>query len=153
MAARTRAESCAGTSRRFLGAVSLRSLVEVSRRRCWAIKVEEKLGRDGEQAKNEFCFRDNIALCHPSDSPLADHAHRFDALESSPSTLKGTVPLGQPGSLFDGSMILFNDIVEILAPAQTNSAGESPLGFQGFHCSRIGRVLIQVGDPRNGIGG
>jgi hypothetical protein len=28
-------------------------------------------------------------------------------------------------------MILFNDIVEILALAKTNSAGESTLGFQG----------------------
>jgi hypothetical protein len=50
-------------------------------------------------------------------------------------------------------MILFNNIIEILALAQTNSAGESTLGFQGFHCSRIGRVLIHVDDSRNGIGG
>jgi hypothetical protein len=50
-------------------------------------------------------------------------------------------------------MILFNDIVEILALAQKNSAGENTLGFQGFHCGRIGRVLIHVDDPRNGIEG
>jgi hypothetical protein len=47
-------------------------------------------------------------------------------------------------------MILFDDIVEIFALPQTNSAGESTLGFQGFHCRRIGRVLIHVDDPRNG---
>jgi hypothetical protein len=54
--------------------------------------------------------------------------------------LKGAIAFCQPGPLFDGSMILFNNIVEILALAQTNSAGESALGFQGFRCSRIGRV-------------
>ena len=42
---------------------------------------------------------------------------------------------------------------EIFALAQKNSAGESTLGFQGFHCSRIGRVLVHVDDPRNGVGG
>jgi hypothetical protein len=47
----------------------------------------------------------------------------------------------------------FNDVVEIFALPQTNSAGERTLGFQGFHCRRIGRVLIHVDDPRNGVGG
>jgi len=79
--------------------VSLRSLIEVSRRRCSAIKIKEKLGSDGEETENELCFLDNIAFCHSADSPLADHAHRFDAFESSPGTLKGAVPLGQPSSL------------------------------------------------------
>ena len=77
----------------------MRSLIEVSRRRHSDIKVEEKLGSDGEEAENEFRFLDNITFCHSPDSPLADHAHRFDAFESSPGTLKGAVPLGQPSSL------------------------------------------------------
>jgi hypothetical protein len=76
----------------------------------------EKLGSDGEELSDEPCFRNNIALCYPSDSALADHAHRFDSFESSPSTSKGAVAFCQPGPLFDGSMILFNNIVEILAP-------------------------------------
>lgn len=33
---------------------SLRSLVEVRRRRCRAIEVEEKLGRDGVEVENEI---------------------------------------------------------------------------------------------------
>jgi hypothetical protein len=117
------------------------------------VKVREKLGSDSEELGDEPCFRNNIALCYPSDSALANHAHRFDALESSPGTSKRAVAFCQPGPLFDGSMILFDNIIEILALAQMNSAGESTLGFQGFHCSRIGRVLIHVDDPRNGIGG
>jgi hypothetical protein len=100
---------------------------------------EEKLGSDSEELGDEPCFRNNIPLCYQSESALADHAHRFDAFESSPSTSKRAVAFCQPGPLFDGSMILLNNIIEILALAQTNSAGESTLGFQGFHCSRIGR--------------
>jgi hypothetical protein len=52
---------------------------------------EEKLGSDSEELGDEPCFRNNIPLCYPSDSALADHAHRFDAFESSPSTSKGAV--------------------------------------------------------------
>jgi hypothetical protein len=101
------------------------------------VKVREKLGSDSEELGDEPCFRNNVALCYPSDSALADHVHGFYSFESSPSTLKGAVAFCQSGPLFDGSMILFNDIVEILALAQTNSAGESTLGFQGFHCRRM----------------
>jgi hypothetical protein len=56
----------------------------------------EKLGSDSEELSDEPCFRYNIALCYPSDSDLADHAHRFDSFESSPSTSKGAVAFGQP---------------------------------------------------------
>ena len=115
--------------------------------------MREKLGSDSEELGDEPCFRNNVALCYPSDAALADHVHGFYSFESSPSTLKGAVPLGQPGPLLYGSMVLFNDVVEILALAQTNSAGESALGLQGFHCRRIGRVLIHIDDPRNGVGG
>ena len=96
--------------------------------------------------RDEPCFRDHVALCHPSDSSLADHAHRFDAFESSPGTLKRAVALCQPGPLFTVE-VLFDDIVEILALAQTNSTGKCTLGFQGFHRGRIGWVLIHVDAP------
>jgi hypothetical protein len=128
--------------------VSLRSLLSTKLRRSRVVKVMGKLGSDSEELGDEPCFRNNVALCYPSDSPIADHVHGFYSFESSPGTLKGAVAVCQPGPLFDGSMILFNDIVEILALAKMNSAGESTLGFQGFHCSRIGRVLVHVDDPR-----
>src|SRR5260370_40331855 len=85
--------------------------------------------------------------------PLADHVHGFYSFESSPSTSKGAVAFCQPGPLFDGSMILLNSIIEILALAQTNSAGERNFGFQYLHCSRISQVLIPVDCPLKGIGG
>jgi hypothetical protein len=71
---------------------------------------------------------------YPSDSALADHAHRFDALESSPSTSKAAVAFSQPGPLFDGSMILFDNIIKILAsPSSTQmqllQSGDLDLGL------------------------
>jgi hypothetical protein len=67
-------------------------------------------------------------------SPFATHLTRplrimlivSIAFESSPGTLKRAVALCQPGSLFDDPMILFNDIVEILALAQTTRRGAYP---------------------------
>jgi hypothetical protein len=117
------------------------------------VKVRERLGSDSEELDDEPCFRNNVALCYPSDSALTDHVQGFYSFESSPGTLKRAIAFCQPGPLLYGSMVLFNDVVEILALAQTNSAGESALGLQGFHCRRIGRVLIHIDDPRNGIGG
>jgi hypothetical protein len=38
-------------------------LVEVDRRRIELLRSRRGLGSDGEEAENEFCFRDNIALC------------------------------------------------------------------------------------------
>jgi hypothetical protein len=54
---------------------------------------------------------------------------------------------------FDNPTVLFNDIVEILALTQKSVAGESSLGFQGFHYGRIARILIHVNDLRDRIGG
>jgi hypothetical protein len=84
--------------------------------------VEKVSGSDGKKHGNELCFRNDIALCYPSHSSLADHAHGFDAFESSPGTLKRTVTFGQPRPFLYGSVVLFNDIVEILALTQPDSA-------------------------------
>jgi hypothetical protein len=101
--------------------------------------VREKLGSDSEELGDEPCFRNDIAFCYPSDSALADHAHRFDALESSPSTSKRAVAFSQPGPLFDGSMILFDNIIEILALAQDElGGGEYP---------RLSRLPLQPDRP------
>ena len=77
--------------------------------------------------------------------------HRFDAFESSPRTLKRAVALCQPGPLLYRSMVLFNDIVEILALAETNAVRKDAFGFQSINCSRIGWVLIDIDYSRNGV--
>ena len=126
-------------TRWVLREVSLRSLLPTKLRRSRVVKVRGKLGSDSEELGDEPCFRNNVTLCYPSDSALADHVHGFYSFESSPSTLKGAVAFCQPGPLFDGSMILFNDIVEILALAKMNSAGgEYP---------RLSRLPLQPDRP------
>lgn len=68
--------------------VSLRSLLPTE----LSGEGREKLGSESEELGGEPCFRNNVPFCYPSDSALADHAHRFDAFESSPSTLKRAYP-------------------------------------------------------------
>ena len=58
-----------------------------------------------------------IPFHQPSHAALSDHVHCFDTLQRPPRTLKGSVALGQPNSLFDCSVILFNHVIEILALA------------------------------------
>src|SRR5438270_6513188 len=89
--------------------------------------------------------------CAMTSAPaLAHHAHGFDALESSPGTLKRAIALCQPGPFLYGSVVLFDDI-EILALTQTNSTRKCTFRFQGIHGGWIGWVLIHIDDPRNGI--
>jgi hypothetical protein len=96
-------------------------------------------------------LRDNIAVCHPSDSALANHAHRFDTLQGSSRTLKKAVALGQPGPFLYRSMVLFNDIVEVLALAESNAARKDASGFQSIYYRRVGWVLVDVDHSWNGV--
>ena len=65
--------------------------------------------------------------------------------------MKRAVALCQPGPFLYGSVVLFDDIVEILALTQTNSTGKCTFRFQGIDGGWIGWVLIHIDDPRNGI--
>jgi len=81
------------------------------------VKREIRLGRETEQLADELSLADRIPFNQPSHAALSDHVHGFDALQRPPRTLKGSIALGQPNSLFDCSVILFNHVIEILALA------------------------------------
>ena len=109
------------------------------------------LRREPEERGNESCFRDHIFFIYPSNSSLPNHVNGLDALECSPRTLKSVVALGQPGSLFDKSMILLNHIVEKLALAQANSPRQRTFLLEGPNGSWIGGILVHIDHARNGI--
>src|ERR1700704_1727582 len=79
------------------------------------VKREIRLGREPEQLADELSLADRIPFNQPSHAALSDHVHCLDALQRPPRTLKGSIALGQPNSLFDCSVILFNYVIEILA--------------------------------------
>ena len=66
-----------------------------------AVKREIRLGRETEQLADELSLADRIPFNQPSHAALSDHVHCLDTLQRPPRTLKGSVAIGQPNSLFD----------------------------------------------------
>jgi len=55
-----------------------------------------------------------VVSCHPSSLPLPDHVNRFVALNHSPAPREFSEALFGLRSAFDGSMILFQNVVQVL---------------------------------------
>ena len=69
------------------------------------------LGCQIEEVVDELNLSKKIISCHPSNLPLPDHVDCFVALNRSPSRLEFSEALLGVHSTFDGSMILFENIV------------------------------------------
>src|SRR5271166_2011254 len=67
-----------------------------------------------EKAVDELNLPKKIISCHPSNLPLSDHVDRFVALNRSPRRLEFSEALFRVHSTFDGSMILFENVVQVL---------------------------------------
>ncbi len=63
---------------------------------------------------DELNLPKKIPSCHPSNLPLADHVDCFVALNRSPSRLEFSEALLGVNSTFDGSMVLFENVVQVL---------------------------------------
>jgi hypothetical protein len=72
------------------------------------------LGCQVEKTVDELNLPKKIISCHPSNLPLADHVDCFVALNRSPSRLEFSEALLGVHSTFDGSMILFENVVQVL---------------------------------------
>jgi len=72
------------------------------------------LGWQLEKALDEPNLSKKIISCHPSNLPLPDHVDRFVALYRSPRRLEFSEALLGIHSTFDGSMILFENVVQVL---------------------------------------
>src|SRR5215472_10397462 len=110
-----------------------------------------RLGGDAEQAGNKVSLANGVALTEPSHSSLVDHVHRFDSLQRSPGTLERAVPLGQPEPFLYVSVVLLDDVVQVLALAKANAARQESFGLELFDSRWVRRILIDVHDPRGGI--
>ncbi len=78
---------------------------------------EGGLGCKAEEFGDESGFCHHVFLRYRSNSSLADHVERFNAVEGSPRTVKRVVALGQPSTLFHGPVVLFDHVVEKLTLA------------------------------------
>ena len=76
-----------------------------------------------EEMVDELDLSRQIISCHPSNLPLPDHVDCFVALNGSPGRLEFSESLFGVHSTFDGSMILFEEVIQVLARVGVDNDG------------------------------
>jgi len=79
-----------------------------------------------EETVDELDLPKKIISCHPSNLPLPDHVDCFVALNGSPGRLKFSESLFGINSTFDGSMILFEDVIQVLHGSVSTTIAQRP---------------------------
>jgi len=89
----------------------------------------------------------NIIAADPPRLPLPDHVHRFVSLNRSPGSLELAKVLLGLHSSFDCSMILLQDIVQILDRSMSTAATQDSFLFHSWNRRAVEARLIGVDDP------
>src|SRR5271170_1433506 len=84
------------------------------------------LGCQVEKAVDELNLTKKIISSHPSNLPLADHVDCFVALNRSPSRPEFSEALLGVHATFDGSMILFENVVQVLHRSVSTAFAQRP---------------------------
>ena len=84
------------------------------------------LGCQIEKTVDELNLPKKIISCHPSNLPLPDHMNRFVTLYRSPGRLEFSEALLCVHSTFDGSMILFENVVQVLHGSVSTAVAQRP---------------------------
>jgi hypothetical protein len=79
-----------------------------------------------EKAVDELNLTKKIISSHPSNLPLPDHVDCFVALNRSPSRPEFSEALLGVHSTFDGSMILFQNVVQVLHGSVSTALARCP---------------------------
>src|SRR5271156_6545169 len=104
------------------------------------------LGSQIEQLVDKLILFANIIVADPPRLPLPDHVHRLVSLNRSPRGLELAKALLGLHSSFDRSMILLQDVVQILHRSMSAAAAQ---GSFLFHCCNrriVEASLISVDD-------
>jgi hypothetical protein len=80
----------------------------VAERLSWVLRLPNR------KTVDELNLTKKIISCHPSNLPLPDHVDCFVALNRSPSRPEFSEALLGIHSTFDSSMILFENVVQVL---------------------------------------
>jgi len=93
-------------------------------------------GAEGE-VDDAILYAD-IPLGHPLDLAFAEHVHGFIPLDG--PLCRGKRPKPQPRihTAFYKPMVLFDDIIQILAWPEETGLGEHPFLLKGLECRWIG---------------
>src|ERR1022692_1863380 len=105
-----------------------------------------------EKVVDELDLSRKIISCHPSSLPLPDHVHCFVALNRSPCCLKFSEALFGVHSTFDGSMILFQNVVQVLHRSVSTAGAQRPFLLTVGDRRAINRCQVGVDHSRLGMG-
>jgi hypothetical protein len=101
------------------------------------------LGRQFEQVVDELILTPNILPAHPSNLSFSQHVDCFITLNRSSRRLELAESLLGVHSSFNRSMVLFDDVVQILHGPVPTATAESPFR----HFASIGRFGGDVCSP------
>src|SRR5450755_653883 len=110
------------------------------------------LGCQIEKAVDELNLLKKIISCHPSNLPLPDHVDCFVASNRSPSRLKFSEALLGVHSTFDGSMILFQNVVQVLHGSVPTALAQRSFLLTVGNRGAVDRRQIRVDHSRLGMG-
>ena len=101
---------------------------------------------------DELNLTPNIFPAYPPSLPLTDHVHGFVALNRSPCRLEFSKALLGVDAAFDRSVILLQDIVQVLHRSMPTTAAEDPILLNVWDCGAINRRQVRVDDARLRMG-
>jgi len=90
---------------------------------------------------------DDVSPLRMEKLTLADHVHDFVAPQRSPCRVKGAESQSRLHAPFNRSVILLDDVVQILARTQRADLGEDTFVTQGMEGAGIGGIVVNVDHP------
>src|ERR1039457_5419020 len=111
----------------------------------------EVSGRQIEQLVDELILFANISVADPPRLPLADHVHRLVSLNRSPGGSELTKALLGLHSSFDRSMILLQDVVQVLDRSMSAAAAQGSFLFPCCSRGDVEAGLICIDDAGLGV--
>ncbi len=105
-----------------------------------------------QKAVDELNLTKKIISCHPSNLPLADHVDCFVALNRSPSRPEFSEALLGVHATFDGSMILFENVVQVLHRSVSTALAQRPFLLTVRDRGTVNRRQVSVDHSRLAMG-
>src|ERR1035441_4249924 len=106
------------------------------------------LGCQIEKVVDELNLTKKIISCHPSSLPLPNHVDCFIALNRSPSRLEFSEARLGVHSTFDGSMILFQNVVQILHTSVSTAGAPRSFLFTVVDRRAVNRCQVGADQDR-----
>jgi hypothetical protein len=128
-----------------------RSVATFKRRQVIACSTHICSGCQIEKIVDELNLKKKIISCHPSSLPLPDHVDGFVALNRSPSRLEFSEALLGVHSTFDGSMILFETVIQVLHGSVSTAVAQRPFLFTVRDRRAVNRCQVGVDHSRLGL--